>query len=228
MRIHPLSLRALAVAAICVAAGGQAKAALTFYDSQSAYLAAISAAAVESFDDLPWAVIGQSVNAQIGAHSYSAWAVEESGNYTDLYTAGSSSDQWLSTDRAADYLTFGYFSEQVNGVGGFFFGSDESGAFKPGQTIRVNALDADGAELSILVNNTTPGSFYGFVSTSHLDVFQVSALQPNGEFTWVSANDLTLGTIAAAVPEPSSYAMLLAGLGLLAAVGQHKRRTQGK
>ncbi|WP_263555062.1 PEP-CTERM sorting domain-containing protein [Paucibacter sp. B2R-40] len=216
------TLRALAVAAI-LAGSGQAKADLTFFNNQAAYMAAISAPGVDNFEDLPWAVIGQSVNRQAGEHYYSAWAVEESGNYTDLYTSGSSADQWLSTDRAADYLTFGYFSEKVNGAGGFFFGSDEMGNFKAGQTIRINAIDADGVEQIKIVENATPGSFYGFVSSSHLEYFQVSAVQPNGDYTWVAGNDLALGTIAAAVPEPASYALLLAGLGLLGAVAQRKR-----
>lgn len=223
MHMHQFAIRALAAAAI-LAGGGQAKAELTFFNSQAAYLAAISAPGVDNFNDLPWADMGQFINARAGEHYYAGWAVAESGDYTGLYGAGSSSDLWLSTNVAADYLTFGYFSEKVNGAGGFFFGTDEQGAYKPGQTIRVNAIDADGTELLFLMENATPGSFYGFVSTSHLEYFQVSALQPNGDFTWVAGNDLTLGTIAAAVPEPSSYALLLAGLGLLGAVAQRKRR----
>ncbi len=222
MHIHKFAMRALAVAAI-LAGSGQAKATLTFYDSQAAYLAAIAAPAVDNFDDLPWAPIGQSINRLVGDHYYSGWAVEASGDYSSLYGAGSSSDLWLSTDKAADYLTFGYFSEHVNAAGGFFFGTDQMGEFMPGQTIRVNALDADGVELSFLVENTTPGSFYGFVSTSHLEVLQISAVQPNGDYSWVTANDLTLGTIAA-VPEPASYALLLAGLGVVGAMSARRRR----
>ncbi len=227
MHIHRFAIRALAVAAI-LASAGQAKASLTFFDSQAAYMAAISAPGVDNYESMPWADMGSFVEGQAGEHYYAAWAVAETGDWTGLYAAGSSSDLWLSTNVAADYLTYGYFSDKVNAAGGFFFGSNEMGEFKAGQTIRVNAIDSDGEELNVLMENARPDSFYGFVSTSHLEYFQVSALQPNGEFTWVAGNDLTLGSIAAAVPEPGSYAMLLAGLGLLGAVGQRKRQAQSK
>jgi hypothetical protein len=222
MHTHRFAIRALAVAAI-LASAGQAKASLTFFDSQAAYMAAISAPGVDNYESMPWADMGSFVEGQAGEHYYAAWAVAETGDWTGLYAAGSSSDLWLSTNVAADYLTYGYFSDKVNAAGGFFFGTDNMGEFKAGQTIRVNAIDADGVELNLLMENARPDSFYGFVSTSHLEYFQVSALQPNGEFTWVAGNDLTLGSIAAAVPEPASYALLLAGLGLLGAVAQRKR-----
>lgn len=212
----------LALAALFGSSAAQAE--ITFFNSQAAYLAAISAPAVDKLDDLPfWAQGPGYVERKAGDQSYLAWSVAGPGEDSTLYAAGSTEDSWLSTNQATDYLTFGQFSDKVYGIGGFFFGTDELGAYKAGQTIRLNVLDADGTEELVLVNNTTPGSFFGFVSTSRIDVFQVSAVQPNGDFAWVAANDLTLGNVAA-VPEPASYALLLAGLGVLGAAAKRRSR----
>jgi hypothetical protein len=208
---------AAALAALLSCGVSSAQAEIIFYNSQAAYLAAISAPAVDKFDDLPfWAQGPGYLERTAGEHNYVAWSVAGEGEDSLLYGAGSASDAWLSTDKASDYLTFGYFSKKVYGIGGFFFGTDEAGAYKAGQTIRLNVLDADGTEELILVDNTTTGSFFGFVSTSRLEAFQVSAVQANGDFSWVAGNNLTLGNVAA-VPEPASYALLMAGLGLVGA-----------
>ena len=57
----------------------------------------------------------------------------------------------------------------------------------------------------------------GPVSYTHLDVYKRQALQ-RGTFTGGV-------TIAAAVPEPETYAMLLAGLGLIGYTAR-RRKTQ--
>ncbi|MCV2368099.1 PEP-CTERM sorting domain-containing protein [Roseateles oligotrophus] len=220
---HHNYFTATALAALLSCSVSSAQAEITFYNSQAAYLAAISAPAVDRFDDLPfWAQGPGYLERTAGEHSYVAWSVAGPGEDSLLYSAGSAGDAWLSTDQASDYLTFGYFSKKVYGIGGFFFGTDEAGAYLPGQTIRLNVLAADGVEQLILVDNTTTGSFFGFVSTSRLDAFQVSAVQPNGGYSWVAANDLTLGSVAA-VPEPASYALLMAGLGLVGAAARRRK-----
>lgn len=223
-----LAAPALACAALlCSALPAQAD--MSFYSSQAAFNAAISAPVTDSFNDLFWA---QGPNALYrepgGGYSYVVNALKFDGSdYSSFYNAGSDDDVWLSTDQATDVISFDFTGgDKVYGVGGFFFGTDMLGAFQPGQSIKLNALDADGVEQVVIIENAQPGSFYGFASTSLIRYFEISAVQPADGLTWVAANDLVLGTVAA-VPEPSSSALLLGGLGLLA-WGATRRSAENK
>ena len=53
--------------------------------------------------------------------------------------------------------------------------------------------------------------------------FQGQSLQSIGFYAWA----VRPGDVAAAIPEPETYALLLAGLGLLAVVEKRRRRTFG-
>lgn len=222
------SLHALALAALLGSASA-AQAEMTFYSSQASFQAAISAPVVDRFDDLFWAQGPGSLYREPGAgYGYVVNALKFDGSdYSSFYNAGSDADVWLSTDQATDVISFDFnYTDKVYGVGGFFFGTDALGAFQPGQSIKLNALDADGIEQVVFIENAQPGTFYGFASTSQIRYFEISAVQPAGGLTWVAANDLVLGTVSA-VPEPSSGALLLGGLGLLGC-GAARRSTKAK
>lgn len=222
MKLHnSFPLHALALAALLGSAAA-ARAEMSFYSSQASFQAAIAAPVTDRFDDLFWAQgPGSLYREPGGGYRYVVNALAFDGSaYSSFYNAGSDADVWLSTDQASDVISFDFSNtDKVYGVGGFFFGTDALGAFQPGQSIKLNALDADGVEQVVFIENAQPGMFYGFASTSQIRYFEISAVQPAGGLSWVAANDLVLGTVAA-VPEPASAALLLAGLGLL---GLHSR-----
>ena len=68
----------------------------------------------------------------------------------------------------------------------------------------------------------TTSSFIGFVSTGQMTSLVLSAVQPAATFLWPTVDNLTLAT-AAAVPEPQTYAMMLAGLGFVGFMARRRR-----
>jgi len=217
---HP-TLRALALAALTFTAAGAAQAQLNFYSSAASFNAATSATQVDTFDDLFWAAGPQYIYREAGAYSYYGYSLMPDANYSSFYNAGTDSDVWLSTDQSTDIISFQFQNDTTFAVGGYFFATDANGSFMPGQSLKLDALDADGNELVQFIDNASPTTFYGFASSSPILYFEVSAVQPNGDHAWATANNLTMGGVAAVVPEPASYALLVAGLGL---VGLRARR----
>ena len=182
------------------------------YTSLSSFLAATFTPATDGFDDLSISDLTPGpLSRNAGPYSYTASATS-GGNF---FGAGSDPDHWLSTNIATDSLTFSNFS--VPAVGGFFFGTDVFGLFAPGSII-LTASDASGTTTQTILD-ATPSSFLGFVSTGSLMSLTVTAIQPTNDFLWPTANNMIL-----AVPEPSTPVLMLAGLGLLAAVARRGRR----
>lgn len=218
--LAPLALTALTTALLT--AQGAAQAALTVYTSEASFLAALSAAGVDSFDDLdPTAALAQPLNRTAGAYGYSA-SVGAGGSFWPAGTLGG--DAWLGVDQPLDTVTFNAFSGGVNAVGGFFFGSDVYGSFTTAQQISVSASDTGGSLSQALLAPGT-GSFLGFISTGAISSLQVwVGAQGSGEAgVWPTINNLTLGH-ALAVPEPQTYALLLSGLGLVGWMARRRLR----
>ncbi len=212
-------MRYLALAAAIVIAGtsGTAYAGPTIYTTQAAYLAAVGATGVDTFENL--SIVGSTpspITRPAGAFGYTA-AVST----TSFFGAGSAADHWLSTNTATDSITFNNFTGGVSGFGGFFFGSDISGLFSAG-SVTVTATDASGTS-TFTITNATTSSFLGFVSTGPLTSATLVSVQPAGAFLWPTVNNLTLAGKATTpgVPEPTTWAMLMFGFG---AVGFALRR----
>jgi hypothetical protein len=217
VKLKPLSLKAVSFAVLLLAAAA-AQADVVVYTDRAAFLAALSASGTDTFNDLSRAETGTPLARVAGAYSYLASA----GPVADFWPAGSAADVWLATNAANDTITFGSFAAGVRGFGGNFFGSDVNGAFSPGRTMILTATDGT-ATRTVNLYDTTTTTFLGFISSDPLATVTLHGEGLPGITYWATANDVTIGLVSA-VPEPETYGMWLAGLGL---VGFAMRRRAG-
>jgi len=201
--LKPLFLAAL----LCAAASSQA--AITVYTSQSAFLGAVANPGYDSFDDLELDLYDDVLNRTAGAYGYQAAATG------GLYGAGSAADGWLSTNLRLSPIVFQNFTGGVSSFGGNFFASDVGGQYVAGGNLVLTA--ADGTSLTYALNNATQASFVGFVSDAALTSVTFAT---DGGLYWSTANNVVL---AAAVPEPATWGMLLAGLGIAGTAARRRR-----
>jgi len=217
-----MKIRVLAaVAALIAASFGPAHAALTAFNSQSNFLAQLSNAGVDTFDNMARTLVADPLPRTAGTFSYTASA----GPNSDFFPGGAGSDVWLASDNRFDTIQFSNFTSAVRGVGGLFFGTNESGLFaNTPANLTVTATDAGGSFAQVLINPTTT-TFLGFVSTSSLISLTVwvGSQGVGTAGVWPTVNNLTLGTVAA-VPEPETVALMLAGLAFTGVVARRRRQ----
>jgi hypothetical protein len=170
--------------AMGLAVAGPAHASIINFTTQSAYLAAIGAPGVDTFDDLSVAILPSPLSRTAGAYSYTA------STPNDFFPAASGTDGWLSTNESPDPITFSNFAAGVVGIGGFFFGSDISGAFLPGQTIGVSATDADG---TVSLDRQFDDRKFRVCHQQCVHSVMVVAVPPGNDSAWPTVNNLTLG-----------------------------------
>jgi hypothetical protein len=97
---------------------------------------------------------------------------------------------------------------------------------------QINIFNSAGAlQASVSFGESTRGRTFdnaaGVNGTAAVPAFvsQLSTVGIHGAFMSVSGNEIgSPGAIAAAVPEPETYAMLLAGLGVVGAIARRRRR----
>ena len=222
--------------ALMAGVSAAAQATTTVYTDEAAYLAAISGAATDSFDDLDVAYYGDSITRSAGSYGYQLSATN------GLYGAGENGDGWISTNDPAQAITFSNFSGGVSAIGGFFFGSNINGGYADIYQIALSIMDASGGQALELSVHPNEQSFLGFVSTDGLQWlnvqmvgFPIDGLTPEqiaAYEQWPTANDVILGRSpqdfppSTAAPEPASWALMFAGFGLVGTVlrGRHKAR----
>ncbi|MDQ2819816.1 MAG: PEP-CTERM sorting domain-containing protein [Pseudomonadota bacterium] len=209
--IKTSTLRWLAFAFLaCQASFSQAN--LVAYTTQAGFTAATTAQGTDTYAG--FSITGTTpspITRTAGAYSYTA-AVST----TTFFGAGTTANPWLSTNTATATITFSNFTNGAQAIGGNFFGSNINGNFQLG-SILITATDVSGAVTQTIVNATTT-SFLGFVSTNTLLSLTVASVQPASSVLWATVDNLVLARRAAdvaAVPEPGSIALLLAGLGII-------------
>ncbi|USX13950.1 FxDxF family PEP-CTERM protein [Oxalobacteraceae bacterium OTU3CAMAD1] len=215
------SVLASAASAVFLLAASAAHADITTYTSQSSYLGAVGTTGVDTFDDLEIDSYQGPLTRTAGIYEYTVGTAPTS---PILYGASDDgSDIWLTGNNRIDLITFAP-STPVAGVGGFFFGSDLFGFSTPASYLTLSATDSTGATVTYTLDAPELNSFVGFVSTGNLVSFSVTAGNQPG--VWATVNDLHLSGAAAVtpVPEPETYGMMLAGLGLLGFIARRKRK----
>lgn len=213
------AMKPVALSAFLLCAATSAQAAITTYTSQASYLGAVGNTGVDTFNDLDIDEYAGPLTRTAGSYGYTVSAAPNSPALWGASDDGS--DIWLTGGNRLDLLTFAP-STPVAGVGGFFFGSDLFGFSTPASYLTLSATDSTGATITYRLEAPEQNSFVGFVSTASLVSFSVTAVDQAG--VWATVNDLHLSAAAVApVPEPETYAMMVAGLGLLGFLARRKR-----
>ena len=207
---------------LAVAAAGipAAHAAVVVFTSQAAFNAATTAPGVDTFTG--FSVTGSTpspISRSAGAYSYSAAA-----ETTTFFGAGSVANPWLSTNTATDSITFSGFASIIRGVGGNFFGSDISGLFAPGDIV-LSLTDSSGVTSHTIIGALT-SSFVGFVSDGAITSLTIESVQPASTFLWPTVDNFTLAQgLTSAVPEPSTWAMMILGFAGVGFMTYRRRKT---
>ncbi len=215
MTLKSSLLRPLALASL-LAVGGVSHAAITVVTSSAAFNAATSAPGTDIFAGL--SIINSTaspITRTAGGYSYTAAATPPDR----FFGGGTTANPFLSTTLAETTITFNALTAGVRGIGGNFFGSNISGLFAPGD-VTLTATDASGT-VTRTITGATMSSFLGFISDGPITQITLASVQPTtGGFLWPSVDNLVL---AAAVPEPGTYAMMLAGLGVFGVMARRRR-----
>jgi hypothetical protein len=230
MRFFRHTPRVLAFAALSCALS-TAHASFSFSTLSGANTAATFAASVngsiDTFNDL-------TINSDLGTASLNraAGTIGYSvSTQTNLYTVqtnviGGSS---LTVDGNTDTLTFANFSAPVVAFGVRFFLSELTAGNAVAGSMTVSATDVNGLSQSYTYNQTVSAGeaiFLRLTSTAALSSVELVPPTPpvfpaGNPNVFATADNLVL----AAVPEPETYALMLAGLGLLGFVARRRRQS---
>ena len=222
-KLSVLGSAALALFALA----GTARADVTIYTSLSDFLAAVSTTGTDTFTGFSISgTTASPVNRTAGSFSYTATVLPTATGATGTHTffgGGTTANPFIATNIAGDTMSFSNFSAGVTAAGGNFFASNASGLFTALGGVIVTATDASGVvKQTIVPTNASAGSFLGFVSTTGVTSFTVASnIAGAGSSIWPSMDNLVLAT--SPVPEPSTYAMLMVGLGLAGVVIRRRR-----
>ena len=182
------------------------------------HFAALSLAALATFAGAAQAA-GTNVSAGLASSAYTqsnAWSGFDAQSMFNggKWNAGDNGVQWVQIDL-----------QGVKQITGLSFTTEQlpDGLFSQDIYFSNSAIGADYSSLTPALSHsafTTTGTTitFDFAATG---ARYIEIVANNATPSWVSLKD---ATVLAAVPEPETYAMMAAGLGLLGFVGRRRRR----
>jgi PEP-CTERM motif len=207
--IKPLAAAALLALAL------PAVAATTVYTTSASFLAQVAAGAyTEGFS------VGQAGSPPILNYSgagFSYTATSPGGNvYAPGDNAVAGTDGFVGTSSPNTVLVLTFTGGSPTAVGGEFFNTDYFDSFVASA---VKLTLSDGST-RLYTPASQAGTYTGFISTLPIMSLTFSAPGPD---LYAALDNLTVGRSAVAVPEASTYAMLLAGLGVVGLMAGRRR-----
>lgn len=194
---------------------------ITLHTTFASWLAAVSGDGLDTFDDLDPddGFVDSPAARTAGAFSYTASATN------GLFPSGSTSDAWLANFFVEDAITFDAFSPNAFGVAGEFFLTNESGQLGVQGDMTVTVTSGAFSTTQTLVNVSGPLflAFTGVDAITSLEVQAVDGSVQNPIFATVNNFRVGAAPITTSVPEPTTVALLVAGLSGLAAAARRRR-----
>lgn len=184
------------------------QASLTVFNSEAAWLSLAGTSFVEDFDDTNLhanitAITGGDISV---APTNAGWA---SGNV--FHAVADPANPPTSQTFTFDFA--------MNALGGLW---DLAGPGGPGTSLTLGLVGGGTQLYENFFANSLAGTFQGFISTTYFNSITLTAGTGCCRETY-ELDDLQFS--ATAVPEPETYAMLLAGLGLLGFLARRRRNS---
>lgn len=189
--------RTLATAVALVAAtAATASAQFTVYNTRAGFEAALGSFYVDNFTGNAISTSGASIGSTTGSFGSNRW--------NDIAERGTSQTMW----------TF---------VGGTIaFGGEwdlSAGGAAQGLELSVNWLAGGTSTLGTQIPNNYTGEFFGFIANAAMLNVIVTGGTQGGFFETHSFDNMTTST----VPEPSTYVLMAAGLGMIGVLSRRRR-----
>lgn len=159
------------------------------------------------------AVSGSFSEETFSSASTTGFSIEEVGSG---HAAGISDGVYHDRTVADDTYTNYHFSSLINAFGANW-------DLAPGGAGQGLQLFAGGTLITPQIANTYTGGFFGLVSTTAFNLVSVHSGSYSG---FAETHDVDNVVFASSVPEPESYALMLAGLGLMGAIARRRKAKQ--